>query len=516
MSRVKQFERHEADGSNSGERERASNPTQAGCTVDTNCISYPEVPTEASFPVECLPEAAQQMIAEVTRVSFAPQKLVAVQALAWMAASLGKGVVSKTGETKTFPNLFVLGISGTGTGKSESARSLGKPFQTFEGDKIKEWNLGTRPKIETRLKEIGLRLKYLDKAAGEVDGYGGDRAEVEKLTREQEELKGRKSPKLIVEDSTQEALTDAYNSHDGSLLSYSTDAGKVISNLLGRYAANTAGNTLREDTAFLKGYSVEGFSVERVNRSSVVSEPCLTLLWMIQPGKTETLYGDGALCDGGFLPRLMPCLTEEGLPQRTFQDGIDGGVSVAWHNFLNSFLHLRSQGGSPGDPLRIFFEIAEDAQNHWLQWDNGNRAKTKDGDLRDISAFVSRWGEWAQRIAVTLQAALYLKSKTPQITLETMKAAIRIAEWFAGEQLRILHKARVKAVEDERAKLQERAEKLALIVGANNNEKSLNDLKRSNGFTEKELRELCEKFPDNFEIRTKPTSTKPSVVCVLK
>jgi len=129
---------------------------------------------------------------------------------------------------------------------------------------------------------------------------------------------------------------------------------------------------------------------------------------------------------------------------------------------------------------------------------------------------VSRWGEWAQRIAVTLQAALYLKSKTPQITLETMKAAIRIAEWFAGEQLRILHKARVKAVEDERAKLQERAEKLALIVGANNNEKSLNDLKRSNGFTEKELRELCEKFPDNFEIRTKPTSTKPSVVCVLK
>lgn len=499
LSRIKQFESDEAE-----------------YAAGANSVSYPEVSSEAPFPAECLPEAAQRMIAEVTRVSFAPEKLVAVQAMAWMAASLGKGVMSKTGETKTFPNLFILGISGTGTGKSESARSLGKPFHTFQEDGIKEWNHETKPKIDTRLKEIALRLKHLDKTAGEAEGYGGDRAEVEKLTREQEELKGKKSPKLIVEDSTQEALADAYNSHDGSLLSYSTDAGKVISNLLGRYTASTAGNTLREDTAFLKGYSVEGFSVERVNRSSVVSEPCLSLLWMIQPGKTETLYGDGALCDGGFLPRLMPCLTEEGLPQRTFQDGIDFGVSAAWHKFLTAFLSLRSQGGLPEDSGRIVFEIAEDAQNHWLQWDNNNRAKTTNGDLRDISAFVSRWGEWAQRIAVSLQAARHLKDKTLEITLETMNAAIRIAEWFAGEQLRILHKARVKAAEAKHTELLERAEKLAQALRATGNEKPLNELKRRNGFAEKEIRELCERFPDRFEICTKPTATKPSVVCVLK
>jgi len=237
---------------------------------------------------------------------------------------------------------------------------------------------------------------------------------------------------------------------------------------------------------------------------------------MIQPGKTETLYGDGALCDGGFLPRLMPCLTEGGLPQRTFQEGIDGGVSVAWHKLLNRFLHLRTQGGSLGDSGRVVFEIAQDAQNHWLQWDNGNRAKTTNGDLRDISAFVSRWGEWAQRIAVTLQAAQYLENKTSEITLETMKAAIRIAEWFAGEQLRILHKARVTAAEAKHGELQNRAEKLAQVLGENGGEKPLNDLKRRHGFTEKELAELCEKFPDRFEIQKRQTNTKPSTVCVLK
>jgi hypothetical protein len=277
-----------------------------GQIADAPSITYPETPSEESFPVECLPEAAQQMITEVTRVSYSPEKLVAVQALAWMAASLGKGVFSKTGETKTFPNLFILGISGTGTGKSESAKSLGKPFQTFEEDFIKDWNQGTRPQIDTRLKEITLRLKQLDKTAGDPGGYGGDKSEVEKLTREQEELKGKKSPKLIVEDSTQEALTDAFNSHDGSLLSYSTDAGKVISNLLGRYAANTAGNTLREDTAFLKSYSVEGFSVERVGRCSVVKEPCLTLLWMIQPGKPKPFMGMGRCVMGDFCQGLCP------------------------------------------------------------------------------------------------------------------------------------------------------------------------------------------------------------------
>jgi len=237
---------------------------------------------------------------------------------------------------------------------------------------------------------------------------------------------------------------------------------------------------------------------------------------MIQPGKTETLYGDGALVDGGFLPRVMPCLTEEGLPQRSFQEGIEGDVSAAWQNLLKSLLHLRSQGGAPGDSLRVVLVITEEAQKHWLEWDNGNRAKTTNGDLRDISAFVSRWGEWAQRVAVTLQATRYRKTKALEITLETMKEAIRIAEWFAGEQLRILHKARVKAVEDRHAKLQSRAEKLTKDLGDNRGEKSLRDLQTRNGFTKEELHELCGKFPDQFEIRTKQTATKPSVVCVLK
>lgn len=483
---------------------------------DASCIDYPEIPSEEPFPVECLPTEAQAMIAEVERVTHAPQKLVAVQALTWMAACLGKGVMSKTGETKTFPNLFVLGISGTGTGKSESAKHLGKPFESFALGLVQKWNRETKPKTDTRLREIALQLKHLERNVGKNGGYGADRDEVESFQREQEELKGKKPPRLSVEDSTQEALTDAFNSYDGSLLSYSTDAGKVISNLLCRYTATTAGDTLREDTAFLKGYSVETFSVERVNRSSVVQEPCLALLWMIQPGKTETLYGDGALVDGGFLPRVMPCLTKEGLPQRTFQEGIGGDVSAAWHNLLSSLLHLRSQGGTPGDPRRVVFEIAGEAQKHWLEWDNGNRAKTTNGDLRDISAFVSRWGAWAQRVAVTLQAVRYHKTKASEITLETMKEAIRIAEWFVGEQLRILHKSRVKAIEDKHEKLQRRADKLTKDLGENEREKSLSQLENRNGFTKEELHELCDKFPHRFEIRTKQTPTKPSVVCVLK
>jgi hypothetical protein len=237
---------------------------------------------------------------------------------------------------------------------------------------------------------------------------------------------------------------------------------------------------------------------------------------MIQPGKKETLYGDGALCDGGFLPRVMPCLTEGGLPQRSFEDGIDGGVSTAWGNLLNRFLDLRSQGGSPGDSGRIVFEIAKDALEHWLQWDNSNREKTKSSELKDISAYVSRWGEWAQRIVVTLQAVQYLEDKRKEITLQTMNDAIRIAEWFAGEQLQIIHAARVDAADKEHAKRIDRANKLTSLLQQSQGEKTVAELGKRNNFSAKELRELSEIFPDKFKIREKPTSTKPALVCVLQ
>jgi hypothetical protein len=479
----------------------------------------PEAPSEKPFPLDALPVESQKIISEVARVSFAPQNLVAAQSLAWMAAALGKGAISVSGSYQTFPNLFILGVSATGTGKSQSASYLQKPFNLQLNSEVDSWNSRTRPKIEIRMREIEQRKKAIDKRARKDEGKYTDasRKEMEEIVSEQSKLLGGlKAPRFVVEDVTQEALADALSSFDGSLILFSTDAGKVLSNLHGRYNATKHSGPLREDTFFLKGYSVESFVIDRVSKSQSIEEPCLTALLLIQPNKLKILFGDEGLCDGGFMPRMMPCLTPVGLPERSPQAPIEQAALSAWEKLVNGLFRLRKSGGGVGNKSRVRFQVSEEASKAWYDWDNANRKKTNLGTLTDVSSFVSRWGEWAQRIAVNLQAAKFVANNTNEtIARETMNDAIQIAEWFVNEQLRILHEGRMAAHESKEESLKQRAKKLESDLEKAGKEKSLADLGRRNGFLPEEVHELCKRFPEKFEIREKRTYSKSSTVCVL-
>lgn len=491
----------------------SDSPQQAEIISDTTL--------ETAFPMSSLPLEVQDMISEVARVSFANPNLVAVQSLGWMAAALGKGVTSIMGAMRTFPNLFILGIAETGSGKSESAKHLSCPLNELIREEIRFWNSDTKPKAETRLREIKLMQAEIDKAAKENGGeyFETNRRKMEELSREQRQSEAQlKPPRLIAEDATQEALADALRSFDESLMLYSSDAGKAISNLLGRYTSTSGGGILREDTLLLKGYSVEATVIDRVNRSITLTAPCLTMLWMVQPGKIPLLFGDKGLCDGGFMPRMMPCMVPSGLPERNPQEQIQSEISQDWRRLICELFQLRkSGGGAQNTHCRVEFTISEEAMNAWHEWDNANRRETKAGKFVEISGFVSRWGEWAQRIAVVLQAVKHVKDRSNlTISLETMVAAMEVAKWFINEQLRILHGARRASDETDMQKKIQRMEKLESALKSSGNERSLSDLERRNGFSGKEARELVKMFPEKFEIREKQTSTKPSVVCVLK
>jgi hypothetical protein len=482
--------------------------------------SIPEVPSQLPFPVEHLPIEAQAMISEVSRVSFAPPNLVAVQSLGWLAAALGKGAVSVSGAMQTFGNLFLLGIAETGAGKSESGRHLGKQFNDLLKEECRAWRADVEPKATARLKEIRLAVKALEKQikGDQLTFPEAQGRELASLLREGKVLEQRlKEPRFIVEDATVEALADAMTSHDQSLISYSTDAGKLIANLHGRYSQSTEKGLLREDTLLLKSFSVEAVVVDRVGRSIVLEEPCLTMLWMVQPGKIPLLFQDHALCDGGFMPRVMPCLCPGGLPERSFQPPIDDDIRRSWERLVTRLFTFRKSGGAVQSPSRIQFQVCKDAAEVWLAWDNDNRRETRAGALGDVSAFVSRWGEWAQRIAVNLEACRFVGGANDRtISRETMEAAIAIAKWFANEQLRILHQSRLAARETELKRLEERAAKLESVLKESGKEKSLADLGRRNNFSPDQIRELAARFPERFEVRDQPSSTKPATVCVLK
>lgn len=68
-------------------------------------------------------------------------------------------------------------------------------------------------------------------------------------------------------------------------------------------------------------------------------------------------------------------------------------------------------------------------------------------DLQDVISYAARWNEQAWRIAVVLHAGQHGEhAGTQAMSGDTAASAIAIADWFAGEQLRILarghHEAR--------------------------------------------------------------------------
>ena len=81
------------------------------------------------------------------------------------------------------------------------------------------------------------------------------------------------------------------------------------------------------------------------------------------------------------------------------------------------------------------------------------------GELADVGQYASRWCEQAARIALVLHAGFHgANAHQHPLAVETAENGIRLARWFAEQQLDLLAKGRRQAaarVEDEVIKLLE-------------------------------------------------------------
>lgn len=74
------------------------------------------------------------------------------------------------------------------------------------------------------------------------------------------------------------------------------------------------------------------------------------------------------------------------------------------------------------------------------------------GELSDVTQYASRWAEQAARLAITLHAGLHgSEAHQHPLALETAENGVRLAQWFADQQLKLLQKGRQAAA----AKLEE-------------------------------------------------------------
>ena len=262
------------------------------------------------FPIECLPPNIALMVQAVGESLRVPDSLPGLMALALVAASIGKGLVLdwRPGKAPTPANLFIIPSAGSGSGKSECYKLLAAVYLAFERDMQEQWRKAVMPDLQEKLRYAEGQVKKFDRKLAKDSTTQDEserlRGEMKYHLARMDELKGMlHEPQLSIQDATVEKAATVMGWSDETIFSTSADARKLCDNLLGRYSAN---KKLADDGIYLSAYSGDDVKVDRQGREGVrLANPCMTLLWSLQPDALEMLLDEDSLQQGGFLARCL-------------------------------------------------------------------------------------------------------------------------------------------------------------------------------------------------------------------
>lgn len=182
--------------------------------------------------------------------------------------------------------------------------------------------------------------------------------------------------------------------------------------------------------------------MDRKDKSTtILNRPCIGIFWLIQPDILHDLLAERSLMLGGFLPRTLICHTQI---KRQKIEGTTAAISEAalaeWHHLIAELLTTYHQPGVH-HVIQCCEATLQRLNAHFNQTvDQGN------GELADVETFVARWTEHAWHLAVSLHAGQWGKeAHNHTLALETAEAAIAIADWFDGQQLKVLARGRHEA-----------------------------------------------------------------------
>lgn len=388
------------------------------------------------FPLEHLPPAARAMAEAIARTERTPETLAGCCVLGILSASIGAGLQVRSGINRvTRGNLYIMPSAESGSGKSETFRHAANPFLIYEREAVERWRADTLPSLQAEAEMLESEIAKLKKDAFKSES-GIAREETRAAMQAKKKAladvnKKLNPPRLCCEDVTTEKLAVMLEHNQEQIASLSADAGSIVNNLLGRYSKLDR----TDEGIYLKAFSGDYCRVDRQGRDPVLlPRPCLAALWLVQPDKVETLLAERSLTDGGMIPRLLVCHT-----RATPRPIVDGGEGIpadtanAWAMLVGKLIRAFRMAGEP-----FTIEPMPEARR-MLDIHHNQIVERRLGELRDVTTYAARWNEQAWRIAVCLHAGLHGEDAGERMMdVDTVASAIALADWFAGEQLRIL------------------------------------------------------------------------------
>ena len=382
----------------------------------------PEFPMDALTPVLRNYAAA---IAESTQTS---QDMSAVGILSIVSSAM-RNLYKIAGKTDWLEptNIYSLVIAEPSERKSAVISHLLKPIKDY----VKEYNSVHKAEFEMS-RATKQRLENKKNALISVSKKKGEAAEdfndsLQEVVDELVNFREKKPLKIYVDDTTPEKLVETLAENNNSISIISSEGG-IFDVLSGSYS-----NKVNIDV-FLKAYSGESISVERIMRNSVVvDDACLTILLSVQPVVIGDLMKNEKFRHRGLTARFLYSQPKSLVGDRNFRSGTI--PPQAYENFKNLIYNILSEERGTEVSVIHLDTGAEKVLEDFYNWTE-----------KRLTDEFSMYGDWIGKLVgntlriagILARSSVILENiggllemNTPiVINEEIMKNAVRIGKYF--------------------------------------------------------------------------------------
>ena len=254
------------------------------------------------FPIDALPSVLRDYAAEVGKSTQTPVDMAAVACLTACSACM-RNLYKVEGKSDWMEptNLYSVIIAEPSERKSSVIRFITKPIDDFIDEYNKahsvdiEMSRARRQRLENKKNSLISQRKNKGEEKCSEDFDDALRGIVDQIVN----FKDIKPMRVYVDDVTPEKLTEALAENDSAISIISSEGG-IFDVLSGTYS-----NKVNIDV-FLKAYSGENISVDRIMRQSIsVRNACLTILLSAQPIVISELMSNKKFRHRGLTARFL-------------------------------------------------------------------------------------------------------------------------------------------------------------------------------------------------------------------
>lgn len=341
---------------------------------------------EQECPIGAFPHIIQRVARTVHEAQNLPMEFLCFIACGILSGTVGKSfrAYNAVNAYTQDANLYMLGLGASSSGKSASAKILGKRLLSLEMEARLEYR-------EKLLKKKSAMTKSIEA----FEKLGGDSPEEKKAEEPQEDEK-LEDPSFIVINATSEAIAKKMSENGGTVFSLCAEARSLLAIVSGLYRKEG------DDTEiYNSGWSGESIRQDRISRGvAEIRKPCLSILWLVQyDAFRNIMVKNENFVASGFAGRFLFFRGPKDVPiDKGLKIPLDKNIMEYWDKMITALYEFRKNKGFQ------WIQATPEAAEIFRKFHN-EQVELMNNELKSVQELLGKARENAVRLAIIFAIA---------------------------------------------------------------------------------------------------------------